>query len=199
MAKLVIKCEGLPAEVIKLKSGVNRFGRSSGNDFQVQHTSISRFHCEIEVRADCMIVRDLDSSNGTFINNEQVTEAMLETGQMLRLGEVNMLVKEAPKPVDPEATVPCHNHPKHPASMVCTQCQKVFCGSCVHLLKRLNGQFLRLCPSCSGHCEPIAKPAEAKKTVIGKFVNTHFMTGIINRMLGRKPTQKGYSDGRPSE
>ena len=66
MAKLVIKSDGLPAEVIQVEKGLNRFGRSSANDYQIHHESVSRFHCEIEVRDDCMIVRDLDSSNGTL-------------------------------------------------------------------------------------------------------------------------------------
>jgi FHA domain len=195
MAKLVIRTDGLPAEVIKLKNGITRFGRSSGNDIQIQHPSISRFHCEIEVREDAMFVRDMDSSNGTFVNDEPVGEAQLEAGHLLRLGEVNMEVKEAPKGGGENDILPCHNHPNLPASMKCTQCGKVFCGSCVHLLKRLNNQYLRLCPVCSGHCHPLAENAQTRKTVIGNLVSAHFMTTLINKILRRKPPEKPFDDG----
>lgn len=174
MAKLVVRTDGLPAEVIKLKSGINRFGRSSGNDFQIEHPTVSRFHCEIEVREDAMFVRDLDSSNGTFINDQQIGEAQLETGHVLRLGEVYMEVKDAPKFVGNDELVPCANHPKLSAIMECTQCHKKFCGSCVHILKRLNNQYLRLCPVCSGQCQSLEVMKQEKKKFLGNFVSKWF-------------------------
>ena len=174
MAKLVIRTDGLPAEVIVLKKGVSRFGRSSGNDFQIHHDSISRNHCLIELLDDGMFVRDLDSSNGTFVNNQQVERARLDTGQILRLGDVSLEVKDAPEPVDPAQILMCCVHPKYPASMRCTQCKKVFCGPCIHILKRTDGQMLRLCPECSGHCDPIKLVAEVRKKTLGTFIKNLF-------------------------
>ena len=37
-----------------------------------------------------MVVRDLNSTNGTFINGEKVTEKVIKPGQILRLGQVEM-------------------------------------------------------------------------------------------------------------
>lgn len=188
MAKLVIKCEGMPAEVIQLKKGLNRFGRSSGNDFQIFHESVSRFHCEIELTDHGMMVRDMDSSNGTFVNDQPINEAVLESGNTLRLGDVRMEVIDAPEMLDETDFIPCINHPKLAASMICTGCGKKFCGSCIHLLKRTDGRYLRLCPACSGHCDPIHASDAAKK---------NFMSGFITRFLGKKKAQadssKGYS------
>lgn len=186
MAKLVIKSDGLPAEVIELKRGVNRFGRSASNDFQIQHASVSRFHCEIEVKDDAMFVRDLDSSNGTYVNNQPVGQAQLETGQMLRLGEVNMEVRDAPVPVEQSDIIPCANHPKLPASMECTQCHRKFCGSCVHILQRSGGKILRLCPACSGPCVPMHAPAQVKKKFFGS---------LVDKLLGKtQPVDDRYQD-----
>ncbi|HTJ00566.1 MAG TPA: FHA domain-containing RING-H2 finger protein [Dongiaceae bacterium] len=170
MAKLVIRTEGLPAETLKLKTGRNRVGRSSENDFQIQHDTISRFHCEIEVLAESMVVRDLDSSNGTFVNEEPVSKATLESGQMLRLGDVQLEVCDAPRPPDPDSVLMCSNHPTFPASMQCTQCQRVFCGTCIHLLRRSGGMVLRLCPVCSGRCEPLQGLGPARKGVLGNLL-----------------------------
>jgi hypothetical protein len=188
MAKLVIRTEGLPVEAIELKPGVNRLGRSIWNDFQINHHSISRFHAEVELQEDVLFVRDMDSSNGTFLNDEMILQAPLEDGQVLRLGDVLMEVCDVPKPRAQE-TPPCFNHPALPASMVCTQCGKHFCGACIHILKRLNGQMLRLCPVCSGHCDSIRRTPEAPKKSLGNFVR---------KLLKKPPPQKpfyGKSDG----
>ena len=173
MAKLIIRTKGLPAEVIELKKGINRLGRSSANDFQIQHDTISRFHCEIEVRDDGMFVRDVDSSNGTLVNNQPVESAQLHSGNFLRLGYVSMEVTNAPEPIT-DALPMCSIHPNLSASMICTQCRKVFCGTCVHILKRTDGNFLRLCPECSGHCEPIKTLVHTPKKSVGSFIKKLF-------------------------
>ncbi len=185
MAKLVIKTDGLPAEVIKLKSGRNRFGRSSENDFLIQHPTISRFHCEIDVRDDRMVVRDLDSSNGTFVNGQPVGIALLESGQMLRLGDVQMEVEDAPKSSGEPKALLCSNHASHPASMKCTQCHRLFCGACVHILKRTTGKVLRLCPACSGHCMPLEGMNQEPKK---------FMTSLFRKLLRKPPEDKPFHD-----
>lgn len=156
MARLILRSEDSPAEIIDLKGGTNRFGRSAENDFQVEHPTVSRFHCEVMIGVEGMFVRDLDSSNGTFIDDEPVERlSPLRQGQVLRIGDIRLEVKDAPKPAPEAGVTPCENHPKIPASMKCQQCGKVFCGSCIHVLKRLNGEFLKLCPVCSGYCEPL--------------------------------------------
>ena len=49
------------------------------------------------LRGNDVVVKDLNSTNGTFINGEQVTESPLKPGQILRLGQVEMrLETEAP-------------------------------------------------------------------------------------------------------
>ncbi len=96
VAKLVIKTKGLPSETLELKQGVHRIGRSPQNEFVIKHDTLSRFHCEVEVKEDSMWVRDLDSSNGTFVDDvpaKELTE--LRKGQKLRLGEVVLEVVEA--------------------------------------------------------------------------------------------------------
>jgi hypothetical protein len=162
MATLVFKDADGREEVLKLKGGINRIGRSSANDYTILDGSVSRFHCEVEILQHSMSVHDLDSSNGTFVNDLPVEgRAALVRGQMLRLGNVQLEVREAPEPPPESATARCVNHPDFHASMLCTQCGKLFCGACVHILKRSGGRILRLCPACSGVCEALA-PAESR-------------------------------------
>ena len=75
-----------------------------------------------------MFVRDMDSSNGVFVNDEQVTESPLESGQVLRLGGVSMLVKDAPVLASARGLPACEHHPETTATMICKQCRRAFLG-----------------------------------------------------------------------
>src|SRR5262249_37144736 len=97
MAKLIVKpTEDRSARVIELKPGLNRFGRSSANDFQFPYAEISETHCEVLVENDFVFVRDLDSSNGTYIDGDPVRESALYSGQALQIGLVEMILDAPP-------------------------------------------------------------------------------------------------------
>jgi len=51
-------------------------GRVEGNGFVVNHTFVSRKHCQVEKAGDGYVLRDLGSSNGTFVNGQRVTDAV---------------------------------------------------------------------------------------------------------------------------
>ncbi len=66
---------------IELQPGVNKIGRQrNGNHIVLVSGEVSRFHAEVEVREDAILIRDLGSSNGTFINGERVEQGRLESG-----------------------------------------------------------------------------------------------------------------------
>jgi hypothetical protein len=73
-----------------LKPGANRLGRNEQNDLSIDDPSVSGFHCEIDFERGTLTVRDLGSTNGTFINSVPVRQAILEPGQTLRLGNVEL-------------------------------------------------------------------------------------------------------------
>lgn len=96
---------------IQLKAGTNRIGRGEQNDFQIPHGSISGTHCEVVVGGDGSVtLRDLGSTNGTFINRAPVKEAVLQPGQHLQLGAVDMIFESAAAtasaPATPSAPAP---------------------------------------------------------------------------------------------
>src|SRR5438046_2236248 len=92
MAKLLFNNGGGPAQELFLKSGVNRIGRNSDNDIQIEHPSVSSFHCEITCAEDSIRVKDLGSTNGTFLDGRAVSEAAVKAGQRLQFGLVEMTV-----------------------------------------------------------------------------------------------------------
>ncbi|MDW8310099.1 MAG: FHA domain-containing protein [Verrucomicrobiales bacterium] len=97
MAKLVILTEGMTGRSHELTAEKTTIGRLEDNTFTIGDPSVSSHHCEVLLRGSEVIVRDLNSTNGTYINGERITEAPLKPGQILRLGQVELrLEAEAP-------------------------------------------------------------------------------------------------------
>ena len=94
MAKLVVLSEGLKGTSHDLKVDRTTIGRVEDNTFQIADASVSSHHCEILQKGAEVVVKDLDSTNGTFINGEKVSEATLKSGQTLRLGQVELQLLE---------------------------------------------------------------------------------------------------------
>src|SRR5215467_7080737 len=90
MAKLVLLSAGMTGGTHELKEDTTTIGRVEDNTFQNAEPSVSSHHCEVLLRGPDVVVRDLNSTNGTFINGEKVTEAVLKPGQVLRLGQIEM-------------------------------------------------------------------------------------------------------------
>ena len=58
-----------------------------GADIALNDSEISRHHCLLEVRDKYINLKDLDSTNGTFLEEERVRAAMLKDGSEFRIGE----------------------------------------------------------------------------------------------------------------
>ncbi|HLH52323.1 MAG TPA: FHA domain-containing protein [Verrucomicrobiae bacterium] len=187
MANLIIQSPGFNNQVIKLNLGVNRFGRVAGNDFVIEHATISSKHCEISLGNGEVMVRDCGSTNGTYINDQPVMEGTLSAGQILRLGDVEFLVentevtiaipkfdvpRKAPPVVLTDGGLVCPRHKHSRVTHQCTHCREVLCDECVHRLRRRGGKLLKLCPLCSHECTPIGGDKKKKKTFLGFLQRT---------------------------
>jgi len=187
MAKLIIKSQGFNDQVINLNLGVNRVGRSPGNDIVIEHATISSKHCEIALGDGEVTVRDCGSTNGTYINDHPVMEAKLTAGQVLRLGDVDFLVEstdvtiaipkfEVVRPAPPvvltDGSLLCPRHKEARVTHQCTHCREVMCDDCVHRLRRRCGKLLKLCPVCSHPVETLGGEKKRKKSFLGFLQRT---------------------------
>jgi pSer/pThr/pTyr-binding forkhead associated (FHA) protein len=68
-----------------------------GSDIALQDPEVSRHHCVIEVRDTYVNLRDLDSTNGTFYEEERVRAAMLVNDAQFRIGETVLRISFQPK------------------------------------------------------------------------------------------------------
>jgi transcriptional regulator with PAS, ATPase and Fis domain len=67
-------------------SGVLRVGSAKGNELELPDRAVSRVHCELTARADRVLVKDLESTNGTWIGDVRVSEAEVPVGTVIRAG-----------------------------------------------------------------------------------------------------------------
>ena len=90
MARLLLLSEGFNGRTYELKVDKTTEGRVSDNALEIPESSVSSHHAEILLRGNDIVIRDLGSTNGTFINGEKITEAVLSPGQTLRFGTVEL-------------------------------------------------------------------------------------------------------------
>lgn len=190
MARLIVKTQGLGLGALELRLGVNRVGRDPKSDFPITHASVSGHHCEFILSNDGVLLHDCGSTNGSFINSQPVTEAWLEPGQTVRLGDVEFSVestdvqigipkieREAPKPppvvrVD-TGELMCPRHTENRAVFQCTRCKEVMCTSCVRMMRIHGGRPLFLCCLCHEKCERIGgEPVKEKKGIFSFLQDT---------------------------
>ena len=178
MAKLTFKTTDQAGTVINLKNGITRVGRNAANEIIIDDASVSSFHCELSAAEIGIGIKDLGSTNGTFVNLKQVTKAMLQNGDILTLGSVDFLV-ELPEVTVAIPDIPkneslgaafledgspgCFVHRSNSATQQCTKCENWFCDACVRVLKKLNGEALCFCPECSAPCNPLPRASATVK------------------------------------
>lgn len=187
MLRLVVNPGSPAAWEIPLKPGPNRVGRNTGNDITIPDPSVSGAHCQLDVSAESVHLTDLGSTNGTFVDERQVTESVLRPGQLIRLGAVKVAVVGAeetpaaapslpvpPPPVSAARPLPrpaastlplepgphtCKHHPKTAGRFFCRHCGQFFCELCVST-RQVGGVQHKFCRHCGTECTPVQVHAQ---------------------------------------
>ncbi|KFE66329.1 Response regulator of zinc sigma-54-dependent two-component system [Hyalangium minutum] len=108
-----VKAEGLPPAQVRVKQGTTervytpdpgRFtvGKAPGNALVIQDKYISSRHLEVERSAAGFHVRDLNSTNGTYLAGVRVLEAEVPLGTVLQVGEAELRFEAQSAGVEPE-------------------------------------------------------------------------------------------------
>lgn len=163
MRRLIVNPGTANAWEIPLAPGVFSLGRDPQNDFPVEHTSVSSEHCLITVTDSGVTVKDLGSTNGTFVNDAPTDETPLAPGQTLRLGDVVLRLESdtgqtiaiPPPDASPSGSAAafCKFHRHTFARLHCPKCGGNYCDACVSLR-----QGRTFCRSCAVECEALAIP-----------------------------------------
>lgn len=68
-----------------------QIGRGEQSDIYIDDEDVSRNHAKVEVTADAILLKDLGSTNGTFVNGRKIIERKLEDGDRLQIGNLTVL------------------------------------------------------------------------------------------------------------
>lgn len=168
--------------------GLNKLGRNPTNDFRISDPSVSSFHAEIFIEEEIIRVRDLGSTNGTFLDDIKIEESLLTPQNILRLGHVRFQLDEVP--ITPVAAAPaataaassaqvdlapgCTYHSGTRAAYRCENCGGAFCQECIKIVGQGKFGETTICPVCHGQCYPLLEKhnAERRSTLLGRLTQT---------------------------
>jgi hypothetical protein len=91
MPRLVAQSPEFAGIIFDLTGPEISVGRVADNKIQVEHASVSGHHAALKLDALDYVIKDLDSTNGTRINGERITEQKLRRNDILRLGNIELL------------------------------------------------------------------------------------------------------------
>jgi diguanylate cyclase (GGDEF)-like protein len=90
-AYLIVLAGASVGEMYKIAKESTIIGRGTQADIHIVDDGISRRHAEIAHKGNRIVVRDLGSTNGTFINGDRITEHTLQDGDKIQVGSTTIL------------------------------------------------------------------------------------------------------------
>jgi predicted component of type VI protein secretion system len=94
IVKLVVQIGRKRGKVLTLRKPEVIFGRGPGNEVRIPSGEVSRKHCRLHVRDGSVTIEDLDSLNGTYVNDQRVNGILVvHSGDLLKVGPVRFLVE----------------------------------------------------------------------------------------------------------
>jgi len=183
MAKIIINPTSSSRREIALARTIVSIGRDPSNDVVLPDAMVSRRHAVIEYRGSQYFLRDCNSSNGSLVNGDRVSERNLRDGDLVAIGTARLLFREemedagakvVPHPSAPRQVCPTCQADYRKGDMFCKQCgtslapvapARVVCTSCgtaVLLPARFCnacGQVLKDAPARGADGESTKPPA----------------------------------------
>lgn len=106
-AKLVMYTNDGQRRVLALSKPVTVIGRAEDCDLKIPLANVSRHHCQLSLSGeDLVTVKDLGSTNGTYVNTKPVEEVRLNPGDRLTVGPIVLTLKLNGVPEEPVGIEP---------------------------------------------------------------------------------------------
>ncbi len=95
MSRLVLKFENMELKEVPLGTRPVTIGRAPDNDIPIDNLAVSNYHARVYVEAGSLVIEDLNSLNGSFLNDIRVERAMLKDGDTILIGKHKILVDQS--------------------------------------------------------------------------------------------------------
>src|SRR5258708_23620292 len=113
MPKVIVTPTSSSRKEIPLPRTLLSIGRDPSNDLVLPDAMVSRRHAVIEYRGNQFYLRDCNSSNGSVVNGDRVSERSLRDGDLLAIGTARLLFREDLPIEDPGAKAVQHPSVPH--------------------------------------------------------------------------------------
>src|SRR5262245_53960176 len=185
MAKLIVNPTSSNRREIPLsRSTLLAIGRDPSNDLVLPDAMVSRRHAVVEWRGSQFFLRDCNSSNGSVVNGDRISERLLRDGDLVAIGTARLLFRDdlaepgakvVPHPSSPKLQCPACSAEYRKGDLFCRECgeklasasgpPKVICASCGTAVT-LPARFCNACGAAIAReeekvDEPLAPPADA--------------------------------------
>jgi predicted component of type VI protein secretion system len=90
-----LKYQSAPLKEIPLGTRPVTIGRAPDNDIPIDNLAVSNYHARVYVEAGSLVVEDLNSLNGSFLNDIRVERAMLKDGDIILIGKHHVIVDQS--------------------------------------------------------------------------------------------------------
>ncbi len=103
MARLVLKFEAAVLKEVPIGGRPVSIGRAPDNDIPIENLAVSDYHARVYTEAGRLVVEDLNSLNGTFVNDMRIERATVRDGDAILFGKHHVLVdgtRDAALPLD---------------------------------------------------------------------------------------------------
>jgi hypothetical protein len=94
MSRLVLRFENAMLKEVPLGTQPVTIGRAPDNDIHIDNLAVSNYHARVYVEAGSLVVEDLNSLNGSFLNDIRVERAMLKDGDTILIGKHEIQVDQ---------------------------------------------------------------------------------------------------------
>jgi hypothetical protein len=94
MARLLLKFESTVVKEVPLGTRPVTIGRAPDNDIPIDNLAVSNYHARVYSEAGRLVIEDLDSLNGTFVNDLRIERVTLKDGDSIAVGKHHIIVDE---------------------------------------------------------------------------------------------------------
>ncbi len=116
MPHLTISTPDAGTITYELENEVTTIGRIEENDLTIEDGSVSSHHARLTLQADGVLLEDLESTNGTKVNDAPITSIKLTGGEHILFGSIEVdFVADAPEPAT--AAMGAAQSPGEPAAI----------------------------------------------------------------------------------
>jgi FHA domain len=92
MPFLIVKFEGSVLKKVRTNGGPITIGRLPDNAIAIDNLAVSNRHAQISSEQGHLVIKDLDSLNGTFVNNQRVKQSSLKDGDVVMVGKHSIYI-----------------------------------------------------------------------------------------------------------